>query len=193
MTNDISFRGINHEGSDHDNHDGEMDILMNLQPAGGSLRVKRAPTTALPDDDAERAAWSQRTGTTVNSVLHVGDMTCLVCDTDIIYAIATGASAGEEPQEVLFRRSDLAYDIEVCQDQQEQCRIATPLTDTLLKYLQQPSSLASGQQATVSRLFPYESSSLTAMTGTTVALAAIGLSMYIVMPSSSLRYSGLSA
>lgn len=173
MTNDISFRGINHEGSDHDNHDGEMDILMNLQPASGSLRVKRAPTTAMPDDDAERAAWSQRTGTTVNSVLHVGDMTCLVCDADIIYAITTGASAGEEPQEVLFRRSDLAYDIEVCQDQQEQCPIATPLTDTLLKHLQQPSSLVSGQQATVSRLFPYESSSLTAMTGTTVALAAI--------------------
>ncbi len=170
----IIFKGITHELSDHDNQDGEMDMLMNLQPDEGSLRVKTIER-ATPDSATERVEWSERTGTTVNSVAHIGNMTCLVCDTDIIYAITPPhgetSSAADDP--VLFRRSDLTYDIELNQEQQVEHEIRVPLTDTLLKYLQQPTALVNGQQTLVSRLFPYESDTQTTVTGTTLVLASI--------------------
>ena len=109
-------------------------MLLNLIPEHGTLVPVTIDSDDADDEAAERHHWSEQCGMNVNAVVRCGQLTCLVGDEDTMYAMPITLNVEHETSnaQIIFRRSDLLYDIDIDQQSQSLVALSASITQSML-------------------------------------------------------------
>ena len=181
MKKHISFGGLAYHPTDHETHEGDCALSVNLIHEDEALRpiamtmlhtgrtvngrlvavhqterythliVENAETYYWMDAEGDGQPTELLSGLHVNDFAMMGDTLCLCSDTETLHAFWQSGNA----RYLVVRHDDLLYDLTLTQNAPIRVEVSQTITPALARYLDAPDTALTSRNTLPGQVFPY--------------------------------------